>query len=1521
MLSQCQYKYNGQKFDFVTLWQNLDEADLDELNSASDILYSKYIKQEAQKNRLEALKNKAKERNSNQLEYLLTGDFAYSGENKEQAISVFITQSPEAVVNGQPIVEQFNIEEYKNSEIKNRQNLGMTLEESKKEVEKEISNWETIAEDSKDLHKLLTDPIIAIPEDRREEYIQRAKQNLDKSSKLYNDDILGKLYDGLKTFYINSKGHYKDSQTVRNINIVSQLRGVSTKLFGHIDYAFIDTFGVLHVYNFKVTHNPTAKWSQAKKEAYKYELAFLKQMLANNGINIKNINMNIVPIQVGYDADYNEINNISVKESRNYDYNANSVYVGGKYDNTAKFFIDSDSQVENIINDDLAQADQINKAIFPFFSVKSDIIGKTVDDWIKSAKTVGETEPLIIREESPGQWKVFINGKPYEISDPTSKERNKEIRELVSKHLDKLNTNNSYINNIKNYLIDSYNRGFVNLEDLKRNSSFFSAEFNQYVEKLGDDKHHNWELLDDLAECNILMFRNKQTGIIDVITLSQQNLNIVPKYPKSGATNVLGAYKRDSQIDMLYGDMGAIEAIRTLVLLNQILNKIPDAKLGLLKVVSQFGDKKLYDIKHISETYLKEIFKTIKSEVRDLPEFQYNFNETNFVDPIDNLIREYQAIQENNSQQYSKFFEDSIGFEEFYSAENINQKRTALQTIAQTIQQYFKKDDNIQDIANSKKVKDPRLKDLAKLYLLVTDAYLYYSKENVEYSSPMSSIHTFVTTTPTLSSQNVRIVANNLQTTLDSIAEEVESEYTQHMRKFLMEFYSESGYSTLENITIGDQNRLFKNLYQRDSNGNRIMKFKNPYINEGDSLYLSNAERKFLKHALFEFNRIRYAKRKDIQNFSSPSDPKIADYILNNPNGDKYLWVPLKRASNASRRQDIGAYMNNFKRKISQFLKFDSKQAFDEFVNNLTPEERQILDQDIKELQVHNPMLEWEKDSVLRQDRINKLGVDFFETNVEDLLLNFLARSVETEKFQKFLVGTKMLMLKMNLLGGDSIKNELKYIEDYIKVNIFKKSVMEPQSQSIISRLTPVRTFVTYANLAGNAVAYLRDIENGFFENFLRTATKFQTNISAKNLTKAYGYVITHGSSNTMNINMLSKLCVRYRLSNTDLARITERLKTNRGGIFNWDNWAFSTLRSPDFLNRMTLFVAKAMEDGCFDAWYIENDELKYNWKKDKRFEIYAKGDKNHPEYSKQKGLYFMKISEWNQEHPDNRLEYSDDLPSPYSNQDILAIRNVGDNIYGSYDRSLRAMGENKALGWVFGMYTTWMNGMWNNWFMKPGKYNVHQMNTVVDTNENGEELWLDENGRILTQKNQDGNITYVDENGEVGIPDVPVYKKQPVIVQGIIYTFKDIFGSLRDGGIPEVKEYLKGNEVAKRNILHGASQTLIALLHLLLLKLLIDEAYKDQKKHAHEYSLATNIMAELGYKSFSQSGDTFRGLYNIIDYVGDSDPPMYKVPTKLMGDAAKVVLGDKSFRQLVTGNFAIARAYKNTAQLYEKSN
>jgi len=46
----------------------------------------------------------------------------------------------------------------------------------------------------------------------------------------------------------------------------------------------------------------------------------------------------------------------------------------------------------------------------------------------------------------------------------------------------------------------------------------------------------------------------------------------------------------------------------------------------------------------------------------------------------------------------------------------------------------------------------------------------------------------------------------------------------------------------------------------------------------------------------------------------------------------------------------------------------------------------------------------------------------------------------------------------------------------------------------------------------------------------------------------------------------------------------------------------YSTLRRPDFVNRMVIFVARMVEDGSYNALSVNNGELVYNWRLDDRF-------------------------------------------------------------------------------------------------------------------------------------------------------------------------------------------------------------------------------------------------------------------------------------------------------------------------------
>ena len=64
----------------------------------------------------------------------------------------------------------------------------------------------------------------------------------------------------------------------------------------------------------------------------------------------------------------------------------------------------------------------------------------------------------------------------------------------------------------------------------------------------------------------------------------------------------------------------------------------------------------------------------------------------------------------------------------------------------------------------------------------------------------------------------------------------------------------------------------------------------------------------------------------------------------------------------------------------------------------------------------------------------------------------------------------------------------------------------------------------------------------------------------------------------------------------------------------------------------MVLFVAKMKHDGCYDAYSLdENGRLKYEWQKDKRFNLLASNDKSDIEaYNKQKALYYSLIRAFN---------------------------------------------------------------------------------------------------------------------------------------------------------------------------------------------------------------------------------------------------------------------------------------------------
>ena len=1311
---------------------------------------------------------------------------------------------------------------------------------------------------------------------------------------------------------------YKDCKVIRNITLTSKTTTGET-LYTHIDYAIIDESGNLHIFNFKASSQYYGIWSAEKRNKYKLEQAFTKQILSNNGLNIKNIQMNIVPIHLQYNEDFSEVQSIDGHDSISYEYNDKKEYIGGTYDFIARQFIKTEFEFNYNLRD-LSQEEQMFKAFFPSLEVQKDGIKKSAIEYIKRAPSQGDY-PLLITEINDGTHRYVVNieGEKVFIEDYTEKSKNKKIIELVEKYLNRLNDYQGtiYANKVADAIKNTYEKklsdwdfqGLKNIEYLQ----ILLKPYLDYTTKKVDDseeKEYNWEFIDVLADSGIFIFRNKD-GQLDIVTLTTKNLREIPDF-KYGS-NILGSYLTDRDF-LLKGNWGNIETIRTLILLNSIIKQMPeDTKLGTQHIISYQGQHMQYDMK-TSIQYYDEALKKVLSYNKDL-KYHNNLHSYKKIDEFylvgmqyNYIVRTYKhlgeslkkltSLKQKDNSSYVLFGEDWENDDEIKTNE---QKRRALLSILEYFQSEFP--GIVKNPIEAIEKLTGYNKEMAKLYLQVSKAYLYYSGEQISYEEKLKSYEKYLYTAPTVPDANINIVVTNLQKTIDSIANDCDEEYSVNLRQFIMDYYKACGYTNVENFTLGTQNRLFNHLFQTDEKGQRIMKFRNPYTDPN----LKSHERIFLKKALFFFNKYNF---KDKQKFKDWNDSDIQDYIIEH---DEYLNAPLKRASKASRRQrSIGDRVSRLKRFARILFKTNGKEMYDEFVDKLSPTEREFYEKAFEEFQFKDP---YNRSEEQRLKFIDENGIDYFETNIEKLLIDRMFSSIQEEKINRMLLGTKALLTQLKILGQNSgfdevFKAEEDYIQKYIGLNVFKKRITESGiGGKVVGIGQGMRSGITLAVIAGNTISAARDIENGFMENYLRVASKHLTDISASNMSKAYTYVVRHASSDAMKVTLLSKLCVRYRLSNTDTARITERLETNRQGLSNWDNIAFSTLRSPDFLNRMTLFIARVMQDGVLDAWSIENDTLKYNWKKDKRFSVYAdKSKKGTKEYKEQQALYMLKIKEWNKDHPDNQLEYTDDLPTPYSDQEILSIKNLSNNIYGSYDKSLKSMGEFTAIGAFFGMYTTWMNGIWNNWMMKPGKYNVQKMKTEQDMDVDGNLLWLDEYGQITTENT-----------------GIPCLKHIPVIVQGIAYTLEDalkIFKAEEDfsDGIKKALEYIKSDENTIASLKHAFLQTLLAIIFSILFKFVIDQKYAETKKGYKDMNTLGILMSELTFKPLRPATDSFYGPLNILEYFGEStDPPMYNVPLKMINDGIKTIFEDKTLGQFITGNFAVARIGKEIAKVQAK--
>lgn len=222
-------------------------------------------------------------------------------------------------------------------------------------------------------------------------------------------------------------------------------------------------------------------------------------------------------------------------------------------------------------------------------------------------------------------------------------------------------------------------------------------------------------------------------------------------------------------------------------------------------------------------------------------------------------------------------------------------------------------------------------------------------------------------------------------------------------------------------------------------------------------------------------------------------------------------------------------------------------------------------------------------------------------------------------------------------------------------------------------------------------------------------------------------------------ITKVELLNEHFRISNMTINELPQETSSSRTGLWQtFNRWMGWTLVAPDYWNRMTMFVAQMLEDGCWDAYSVvetENGvELKYDMSKDSRFELLCRyGDKIEqvPEkfrnqYLQQQALYEIKRDEINESadveeqitHPISSTNTDWYLNTAYTTKERNSLKSFSDSTFGYYDRDTKAWLYKTAVGVLFKQFMAYASSK-----------KVQYFKTGTDQTDRGEYAQLTTNG------------------------------------------------------------------------------------------------------------------------------------------------------------------------------------------------
>jgi len=1322
----------------------------------------------------------------------------------------------------------------------------------------------------------------------------------------------------------------KLGKTISNIHLQSDEKALGN-IKDNLRLITVDDKGNANIIEIKISKNDYDNWDSAKKQSLFWELS-LKRQLLSQYINIKNIGLHVIPIQIKELQNPKQIilgklRNVTIENGKE----LNSINELANELVHSKVFVDHDPARMKQFQDKL-------NILLPNYEIKTVKKKANVDDLMKGIEA---------RHKQEGQWSFFngyedIPGVPHgllkvDIEGKSDKEISNEYRAQIEKYVAHVQgLTNITVSKLKKALEHSVNTGEEIVTSIYNKDRDMVS--NHLLQNYMNDE---WDVITNIPEADALamiVLKNKKSGIVNLISITSNPLlqrSSISRYSNGEIEQMkswlfidqfkdelLGSNDKLGEIFVYNLEDGKIDPVNTDKSFDMFRDRAMQSDIGKnLKI----NKNAISGIEDIALRNLQMGFRTYSGSDKEKIE-----SLGDLVDNVSLADMDRERLVEIEREFTNKFPEYRL--KTLDPKINWGDPKEKLYALLQ-----------VAIVTKSNQTLNGDFFGLSNYALGFSDFKsligALYTKDQFEYDADSKRIQQLLTgglafTTPDAVASNDLRNINKIISNGISFYGKIGVDQATHLNGLTRKYYKDINYTKWSQGLWGETQSKYQNMWLHEG-GKVSLKWmlKNPY-SDADKDLMTPIEREHAKKMLFEMGKYMLDlptalyNKVDVSSLDSIKRTDTSGKIVKAIEDESYFKMPLVMKEDIS-KWNIGEHYDSF----SDFIKTFYSEKKHELTDMLDPQGSFKEGKNSVKAQkagVHEMFdLYGRQNDEYKARMLAKNKAATYELNLDTIASRIAFSRIKKNIFDNRLPIISSYLWWMKLVGGqqnEDMSKVLEYAANQLNLAVYDEPLINDETKDVTIAAKVAKKLTTVAIVGLKPASIGVQMALGMMKNVSLAVTQIygEDQFTLKDMLASYGKLVTIDNKFASEFNMITRINQRDRMANMDASAMSKNTQTDRRGVWRFlSRFMYVSEAIPQYQNRMALYLAKMIHDGCYDAHSLDKDGyLKYDPTKDKRFSYYLENrdkvkdssgnyiiKKGDEKYNFQRNLYRLQMDYMNNESFGERkhLTEKDMLPEPYCLQERDSFKAFSDTIYGYFTKDSQAQWENQWYGIIWGQFMQFWPGKMRMWFGKdtdpnhPEDSNMGRMMQKTTLADNGKkQLWWKK--EIFDKDDPTKRLGYEPTLENTGDPYL-IFQGTPqeCLFHSMVYTLKDIAKL-------DFKEAFVNNTARRNRTLYAAADGIMMFGILAMFKGIFDAYIADHGVDGLDGE--TIHYAAIMNKRAMNKANLWQTTLGAIN----TEPVFVSYSMKLGKDIQSTFNGSKTIRQAL-GNIGALEIIKDPTQ------